>query len=63
MQAGTPLGRRLPGRIGLELRMIVAGGNRILQKLRASEGDVFHRRPVLGPLDWIFMVCRALARR
>jgi len=62
MQAGAPLGRRLPGRIGLELRMIVAGGSRILDKLRAGEGDVFRRRPVLGPMDWIFMFCRSLAR-
>jgi len=62
MQAGEPLGRRLPGRIGLELRMIVAGGSRILEKLRAVEGDVFRKRPVLGPLDWIFMFCRSLAR-
>ena len=62
MQAGEPLGRRLPGRIGLELRMIVAGGSKILEKLRAAEGDVFRKRPVLGPLDWIFMFCRSLAR-
>lgn len=62
MQTGAPLGRRLPGRIGLELRMIVAGGSRILEKLRACEGDVFRNRPVLRPLDWIFMFCRSLAR-
>ena len=35
------------GRIGLELRMIVMGGNRILEKLQASRGDVFRHRPVL----------------
>jgi squalene synthase HpnC len=63
MQLGAPLGQRLPGRIGLELRMIIAGGSRILQKLRASEGDVFRSRPVLGPRDWISMFCRSLARR
>ncbi len=63
MNTGAPLGRRLPGRIGLELRMIVAGGCRILRKLRDSEGDVFRHRPVLGPLDWISMFCRSLASR
>ncbi len=45
--AGAPLGRALPGRIGLELRMIVMGGNRILEKLQACGGDVFRNRPVL----------------
>lgn len=62
MDAGAPLGNRLPGRIGFELRMIVAGGDRILQKLRAVDGDVFRRRPVLGPADWLLMFGRALLR-
>ena len=55
----TP-GRTLPGRIGLELRMIVMGGNRILDKLQASGGDVFHDRPVLLPFDWVLMLYRSL---
>jgi len=50
--AGAPLGRILPGRIGLELRMIVMGGNRVLEKLRAARGDVFRDRPVLRAFDW-----------
>ena len=58
--AGAPLGRTLPGRIGLELRMIVMGGNRILEKLQASGGDVFRDRPVLGSLDWLLMLYRSL---
>ncbi len=58
--AGAPLGRTLPGRIGLELRMIVMGGNRILEKLQASGGDVFRHRPVLSPFDWVIMLYRSL---
>ncbi len=58
--AGAPLGRTLPGRIGLELRMIVMGGNRILEKLQASGGDMFRDRPVLGSLDWLLMLYRSL---
>jgi squalene synthase HpnC len=57
--AGAPLARRLPGRIGLELRMIVMGGSRILDKLRASRGDVFRHRPVLQPHDWLVMLFRS----
>ncbi len=60
LMAGAPLGRTLPGRIGLELRMIVMGGNRILEKLQASGGDVFRHRPVLRAGDWTIMFTRAL---
>jgi len=59
MESGRPLGRALPGRIGLELRMIVAGGTRILDKIAAIGGDVFHRRPVLRPYDWVIMLARS----
>ncbi len=33
LQAGAPLGRALKGRIGLELRMTILGGEAILRKL------------------------------
>jgi phytoene synthase len=52
MRSGAPLGRALPGRIGLELRAIVAGGTRIADKIEAARGDVFRRRPQLHALDW-----------
>ncbi len=58
--AGAPLGRTLPGRIGLELRMIVMGGNRILEKLQVSGGDVFRHRPMLGAFDWALMLYRSV---
>ena len=57
---GQPLGRRLPGRIGLELRLIVQGGLRILEKLEHVEFDVFRHRPTLGAYDWALMLARAL---
>lgn len=60
LQAGAPLGKQLPGRIGLELRLIVMGGDRILQKLHTVHGDVFHARPVIKPSDWPSMLYRAL---
>ncbi|HEX4986060.1 MAG TPA: squalene synthase HpnC [Burkholderiales bacterium] len=59
--AGAPLGRTLPGRIGLELRMIVMGGSRILDKIDRHGGDVFRHRPVLRAPDWALMLCRAVA--
>jgi squalene synthase HpnC len=60
LQAGAPLGKQLRGRIGLELRLIVMGGDRILQKLHQCRGDVFRSRPVLGWRDWVVMLWRAL---
>jgi len=62
LMRGAPLGRRLEGRIGLELRMIVQGGNRILEKIRRVEGDVFRQRPVLKWFDWPLLFARALNR-
>jgi phytoene synthase len=60
MKSGAPLGRALPGRIGLEIRTIVEGGLRILEKIDKAEGDVYHHRPVLNPLDWPLLLLRAL---
>jgi len=60
---GAPLARVLKGRIGLEMRMIVAGGDRILAKILAADGDVFRRRPVLRSYDWPLMFTRALSMR
>ncbi len=63
LEAGAPLGRVLKGRIGLELRTIVLGGERILKKLHRSDGDVFRHRPVLDKRDWFQMLARALLAR
>lgn len=60
MLSGAPLGRDLPGRIGLEIRAIVAGGLRILDKIEAVNFDVFNRRPTLGALDWPRILWKAL---
>lgn len=60
LQAGAPLGKALPGRIGLEIRLIVAGGDAILRKLHRSGGDVFAHRPVLKAADWPFMLWKAV---
>ncbi len=53
LAAGAPLGRSLPGRMGLEIRATVAGGAAIIDKIDAVGGDVFRKRPVLGKLDWL----------
>jgi len=42
LRAGSPLGMQLRGRFGLELRAIILGGARVLEKLHAQD-DVFAR--------------------
>lgn len=63
LQKGKPLGKRLPGRLGFELRMIVAGGERIIQKLLKCKGDIFYHRPQLNLWDWVIIFLKALAKR
>ncbi len=63
LQAGAPLGLVLPGRIGLEMRMIIAGGERILKKLHKSRGNVFKQRPTLNAWDWVYMFYRAITKK
>lgn len=61
--AGKPLGRALPGRIGFELRMMIAGGERILHKLKSCRGDIYHHRPTLKAYDWLLILLKALFKQ
>jgi squalene synthase HpnC len=62
MQAGKPLGRILTGRIGFEMRMIIAGGERIIHKINVVKGDIFNQRPRLHGGDWLVIFLKALFR-
>ena len=62
MLSGATLGWALPGRIGIEIRAIVAGGLRVLDKIEAVDYDVFRRRPRLQAWDWPGIFWRALVR-
>ncbi|CAM3731856.1 squalene synthase HpnC [Bordetella sputigena] len=61
LHSGAPLARRLPGRIGLELRLVVQGGLRILERIERARYDVFMNRPELGARDWGVMMWRAFS--
>lgn len=63
LKRGKPLGKQLPGRLGFELRMIIAGGERIISKLKAVHGDIFYHRPQLTKLDWVIILLKALVQR
>lgn len=58
---GAPLAWRLRGRFGLEIRLIVAGGLRILEKLAQQQDDVFSR-PRLNSRDKLRLLLTASRR-
>ncbi len=62
LRSGRPLAHALPVRARLELRIVVAGGLRILRAIDRVRGDVFRRRPVLRRRDWALMFAATLAR-
>ncbi|MDH5369446.1 MAG: squalene synthase HpnC [Gammaproteobacteria bacterium] len=59
MQSGAPLGKALKGRMGLELRMTIMGGSRILYKLNQQYDDVFSR-PRLSKWDISWVIWKAI---
>ena len=63
MRQGAPLALRVPGRAGWELRLVVQGGLRILEKIRAMDHAALTRRPRLTPLDVPLLLWRAVRMR
>ena len=63
MRQGQPLVHRLPGRAGWELRLVVQGGLRILDKIEALGFDSFSRRPSIAAVDAPLLAWRALRMR
>ena len=62
LETGRPLAGALPLRLALELKLVVAGGLRVLRAIDAAKGDVFRHRPRLGAMDWPVLVVAALRR-
>ncbi|APW37470.1 squalene synthase HpnC [Rhodoferax koreense] len=61
MQSGTPLVHAVPGRAGWELRLVVQGGLRILDKIEAMHFATLRARPRIGAWDAPLMLARAFA--
>lgn len=67
MWQGAPLALRVPGRAGWELRGVVAGGLRILEKIARMDHNSIGQRPTLTkadvpPLLWAALRLRASLR-
>ncbi len=60
LEAGRPLTRALPWRLGLELSAIISGGLRILKRIDRVQGDIFAHRPALAAADWVAVGWRAV---
>ena len=63
MLKGMQLPLRLPGRAGWELRLVVQGGLRILDKIEALQFATWRQRPKLGAADLPIMLWRAVWMR
>jgi squalene synthase HpnC len=63
LAASAPLGLALKGRIGFELRMVIAGGERMLKKIYTLKGNIIHERPKLQFNDWMYMFYRAIRKK
>ena len=63
MLAGAPLVHRLPGRMGWELRFVVQGGLRILERIEGNQFNAMTRRPTIGKSDAPALAWRALRMR
>ncbi|MDB5742647.1 MAG: Squalene/phytoene synthase [Polaromonas sp.] len=60
MLKGAPLVKKVPGRGGWELRLVVQGGLRILDKIEALNFNTLQQRPKLAAGDVVVMGWRAL---
>jgi hypothetical protein len=63
MLSGAPLVHALPGRAGWELRFVVQGGLRILDKIERLRFGSLLQRPTVGALDAPLLAWRALRMR
>ena len=64
MHSGAPLALRVPGSAGWELRLVVQGGQRILEKIRQMDHATLTRRPRLhAALDLPLLLWRAARMR
>lgn len=63
MQSGAALVHAVPGRAGWELRLVVQGGLRILEKIEALGFATLHDRPRLHTADVPLLLWRALWMR
>ncbi|MFC5497776.1 squalene synthase HpnC [Caenimonas terrae] len=60
MDSGAPIVHQVPGRAGWELRLVVQGGLRTLDRIEEMGFNTFAARPALGLADFPAMLWRSL---
>lgn len=63
LRAGAPLALDVPGRAGWELRLVVQGGLRILERIARMNHATISARPTLGATDLPALLWRAATMR
>jgi hydroxysqualene synthase len=63
MHQGAPLARRLPGRMGWELRAVVQGGLQVARRIEQCGFDTLAQRPRLGKVDALVILWRTIWHR
>ena len=63
MHEGAPLVHQVPGRAGWELRLVVQGGLRVLERIARMDHRTLERRPTLRAWDGPLLLLRALTMR
>jgi squalene synthase HpnC len=63
MHKGLPLVHRLRGRFGWELRLVMQGGLRVLDKIEAHGFNAIAQRPTVGAADAPLLFWRAVTMR
>ena len=63
MLQGAPLVHNIPGRAGWELRLVVQGGLRIVDKIERMNHATLNARPHIGKLDAPWLLWRAAGMR
>lgn len=62
LRDGAPLGQKLTGRFGLQLRIMINGGGRVLQLLDLQKENYFSR-PRLKKSDWMLVTWYAVWKK
>ena len=60
MHRGAPLAKKVPGRAGWELRLVVQGGMRIAEKIEQMNFATLQHRPKINAWDVTVMLWRCL---
>ncbi len=63
MHSGAPLVHVIPGRAGWELRLVVQGGLRVLERIAAMGHSTIRQRPALAAPDFLPIAWRAMRMR